>query len=180
MAKRKTHRRKTKAKKVQKSLPQGAFNQAVLSWYSPQYIRFRRGLIWYVIAGLVNASLLGYAIWAGTWSMALVFALLPVVFLIEHRNKPEVVEVIVSQYGIKFGIFQVPFSDIKNFWILHDPPYVDELHILTNQRWHPEITIPLVGADPTVIRQYLVTQIPEWEGKKQSFIDVVTRIFKLN
>jgi len=163
-----------------KSLPKGAFDQAVLSWHSPQYLRFRRGIVWYLLAGLINLSLLAYAIWAGVWTMALVFALLPVVFLVEHRNKPEVVEAVISQFGIKFGVIQTPFSDIKSFWILHDPPHVDELHILTNQRWNPEITIPLVGTDPTVVRQYLVTQIPEWEGRKQSFVDTIVRILKLN
>jgi len=161
-------------------VPKGAFDHAVLSWHSPQYLRFRKGVAWYVIAGLTNAALLAYAIWAGIWSMALVFALLPVVFLIEHKNKPQVVEVIISQFGIKFGIHQVPFSDIKRFWVLHEPPFVDEIHVQTNQRWNPEIVIPLAGADPTVIRQYLVTQVPEWEGRKQSFMDTLTRLFRLN
>ncbi len=176
MAKRKKQRRKTEKNQ---NLPQGAFDTPVLTWLSPQYLRFNRGKLWYLLAGLADIALIAYAVWAGTWTMAIVFILLPIVFLIEHRNKPKVVEVVVSQYGIKFGIVRIAFSDIKRFWVLHDPPFVDELHLLTNDRWHPEITIPLVGADPTLIRQYLVTQIPEWEGKKQSFIETLVRIFKL-
>lgn len=177
MAKRKTHSRSSKG---EKNLPQGAFSKPVFSWFSPQYLRFNRGVVWYMLAGLINFALLGYAIWAEIWTMALVFVLLPIAFLVEQRNKPKVVEVIISEYGVKFGVFRVAYSDIKSFWILHDPPYVDELHILTNQKMHPEITIPLVGTDPALVRQYLVTQVPEWEGKKQSFLENLTRFLRLH
>lgn len=161
-------------------IPKDAFDHAIVTWYAPQFLRFRRGWIWYLLAALFDAAFLVYAIYTQSWTMAAVFAVLPVVYLIENRSKPEPVQVIVSQYGIKFGVFKIAFSDMRGFWVLHEPPYVDELHLLTNNKLHPEITIPLVGTDPTTLRQYLVTQIPEIEGKKQDFMDVLTRFFRLN
>jgi hypothetical protein len=190
MAKRKTNRSKTektqgkhavnKEQQAPAVLPQDAFDNAILSWFAPEFLRFKKGVIWYALAGLFNALMLAYAIWSQSYTMVAVFVLLPLVFLLDQRHKPEVVEVKVSQFGIRFGAIRVPYSDMKGFWILHEPPFVDELHILVKNRSNPEVTIPLVGTDPTLLRQYLVTQIPEWEGKRQSILDVITRFIKLD
>ena len=112
--------------------------------------------------------------------MAAVFIVLPLVYALEHRQKPKTVEVKLSHYGIQYGVLRIPYSDMRKFWILHDPPMLDELRILTNKRLHPEVVIPLVGADPSLVRELMVAQVPEWEGKKPSFLDVFTRFLKLD
>lgn len=156
-----------------------AFDSVLFGWYAPEFIRYERTNWWYLIAGLADLALLVYAIWSGSWSMALVFALLPVIYFLEHRVHPKPVEVIFSAYGIRYGKQRFSYSNIEAFWIFHEPPYMDELHIRTGDKWHPEVVIPLMGADPTELRQFLVTQIPEWEGKKPSFIDNLVRFLKL-
>lgn len=174
-----TEQKKQKEQKAVQELQVAAFDQALIRWYAPEFLRFYKGKTWIAIASFLNVALLVYAIWSGSWTMALVFIVLPLVYALEHRRKPKAVEVAISQYGIKFGVLKLPYSTIRRFWILHDPPYVDELHLLTSNKLHPEVTIPLMGIDPTLLRQYLVTQIPEWEGKKQSTLDILIRFLRL-
>lgn len=159
---------------------QDAFEKAIISWYAPEFLRFHRSFIWYIIAGLLDAALIAYAIWSQSYTMVAVFVVLPLVYVLDQRHKPKTVEVKISQFGVRFGEISAPYSDIKSFWIIHEPPYVDELHLLVKNRLHPEVVIPLVGTDPTFLRQYLVTQVREWEGKKQSAMDVMTKFLKLN
>lgn len=156
-----------------------AFGTVVLGWYAPEFMRFVRTKWWYLGAGLLDLALVAYAIWSGSWSMAAVFIVLPLVYALEHRVHPKAVEVIISPYGIKFGPKRMAYSDIKGFWIYHHPPCVDELHIKLNNRWGTDVAIPLMGADPIQIRQYLVTQIQELEGQKPSLADHLVRFFKL-
>lgn len=157
-----------------------AFGDLLFGWYAPEYLRFERGLKWYLLAALVDALLVFYAFWTGSWSMALVFLVLPVVYLLEHRRHPNLIRVEVSSWGIRFGQIQMPFTEIKRFWIHHQPPLVDELRLETSNRLHPEVIIPLMGANPALIRQYLVTQVPEWEGKSVPVMDLVTRFLRLH
>ncbi len=159
---------------------ESAFDRYVMKWRAPEHFRSTRGWLWYALAILLDGGLLTYAVWTQAWTMLAVFALLPFVVVLEHRRKPKIVDVVISEYGIKFGKLQIPYSQIRRFWILHELPVADELKLLTTSKLHPEITIPLVGVDPTPIRQYLVTQVSEWEGKKQSFLDLLVRILKLN
>lgn len=156
------------------------FDRYVMKWRAPEHFRSTRGWLWYTLAFLLNAALIAYAVWTHSWTMLMVFAFLPFVVVLEHRRQPEIVDVVISEYGIKFGKMEFPYSQIRRFWILHELPFSDELRLLTSSKLHPEITIPLVGIDPTPIRQYLVTQVSEWEGKRQSFLDLLVRILKLN
>jgi len=168
------------AKQKQKFVSEEAFEKPLAAWSAPSFLRYERGTVWFAVMGTLNALLLIYAYLTGSITMALVFVLLPVVLILEHRRKPEMVQVIISEYGIKFGNLKFPYSNIKKFWILHDLPNLDELHLLTNERLHPEVTIPLMGTNPVSLRNYLITQILEWEGAKSSLMDTLVRLLRLN
>ena len=171
---------KRRAERAVQTDVESAFDEGIFGWYAPEWIRFESTWKWYLIAGLVDAALIGYAIWEGSWTMGLVFALVPLIYLLEHHRKPKLTNVIVSHWGIKYGDVKIPFTDIKRFWIHHHPPHVDELRLQTTSRIHPEVVIPLMGASPSLIRQYLVTQVPEWEGKHMPLTDIVTRMLRLH
>lgn len=166
--------------KASSGLPTSAFDEVLMGWVAPEYLRFHRGRLWYVLMFGFDGVLLAYAYFSQSWTMLVLFALIPVILLAEHRNKPEMVEVVFSPYGIKFGRMRLAYSDLKAFWIMHKPPYMDELHLVTNQGLHPEMVIPLMGADPSLLRQFLLTQAPEWEGKDLSFLDILVRVLRLN
>ncbi|MEK7146499.1 MAG: hypothetical protein AAB802_04975 [Patescibacteria group bacterium] len=165
--------------KKEKIGPATAFDQAIMSWTTYEFLRYPRGWIWFTVFGLIFAALITYAITTHSITMAVVFSVVPLVIILEHKRKPKVVQVVVSSYGIKFGEIKLAFSDIKKFWILHEMPYLNELHLLTNRKHHPEFTIPLLDLDPSPIRAYLVTQVPEQEGKEESFLDTLIRLLKL-
>ncbi|MBT4384667.1 hypothetical protein HOD30_02880 [Candidatus Peregrinibacteria bacterium] len=168
------------AKSEKSRVSNEAFEQAVFHWIAPQFIRYKRGVLWYLVMGLLDAALIAYAVWSDAITMVILFVILPLVFLYMQRHKPMDLDVKISPYGIQFGKDKIPFSSIRRFWIFHHPPYVDELHILTDNKWHPELTIPLMGIDPTLVRQYLITQIHEWEGKQPSLIDTLIRLLRLS
>ena len=161
-------------------IPKDAFDQVLFRWRAPEFLRYQRGKLWYIIAGTLNGLLVAYAIWSGSWTMALLFVVVPLVYLWVHRESPKEIDVVFSPYGIKFGPLKFAYTDIKKFWIFHSPPYLDELHLKTNNRLHPEVTIQLMGVDPNLLRQYLVTQVPEWEGKQPSIVESIIRILRLN
>ncbi len=155
------------------------FNKVLVSWLAPEFIRYPRTWLWFFICGLIDMALLAYAYYSGSITMGLVFLVLPVVILLEQRKHPEMKQVIFSPYGIKFGERKFPYSEIKKFWILHHPPHINELHILTNNRISPEVTIHMMDIDPVQLRNFLVTQISELEGKKEPFLETLIRILKL-
>lgn len=169
-------KQKNSAEQIQKM----AYGKAVFSWMAPSFLRFDRGWLWFVNLFVICGALTAYGYFTDSLTMIMVFAIVPFILLLEHQKKPKVNEVQISEYGIRFGKILIPFSNVKRFWIIHNPPFVDELHLLTGSRSNPEIVIQLVGTDPVRLRQFLVTQAYEWEGKHLSFLDVLIRILRLN
>lgn len=167
------------AAKNGQELPKAAFDQALLAWMAPRYLRYERGWIWFAVLFVLAGAMAVYGYFEGSWPMVAFFAILPFVLILEHLKKPEDTVVVVSPYGIRFGELRIPYSHIRRFWILHNPPFVDELHILTDSRVHPELTIQLMGTDAALLRQYLVTQALEWEGKSLGAMDMLVRILRL-
>lgn len=157
-----------------------AFDTALLKWKAPRFLRYERGWLWFVLLFVFCGSLAFYGYYTDSLTMMGSFLLLPAVLILEHRKKPDEVVVVISEYGIKFGEILLPFSSIRRFWILHHPPYLNELHVEVQSKMHKEYTIQLMNLDPTRLRQYLATQVPEWEGKHLSFLETMTRILKLN
>jgi hypothetical protein len=190
LAKQSISKKKTLAKLFKKSASTSAktakaagtstFDQALVTWMAPEFLRYEKTRRWMLIALVFDALFVLYAFATSSWSMALVFILLPVVFYLEHRQKPRMVEVKISAYGIQFGTQRLPYSEIKAFWILHHPPAIDELILKVDNRLHPEVAVPLLGIDPSLIRNYLVTQIVEWEGKTPSALELIIRALRLH
>ncbi len=169
---------KTKAQKAS-SVDESNFDQALAAWMAPHYLRYERGWFWFAAVFTICGGLATYGYLTGSIAMAVLFAIVPLVLMLEHLKKPEAIPVVISPYGIRFGELRIPYSNIRRFWILHHPPYLDELHLLTNSRVHPEITIQLMGTDAALLRGYLITQALEWEGKRLSSMDTLVRILRL-
>ncbi|MFA4814725.1 MAG: hypothetical protein WC653_01320 [Candidatus Gracilibacteria bacterium] len=161
-------------------VPAAAFDEAIFGWIAPEYLRYQRGWLWFTLLILVSGGLIAYAYWTASITMMVLFAVLPLVLILEHGKNPKAVEVIFSPYGVKFGVLRMPYSGLRAFAILHHPPHTDELHLMTNRKTHPEVIIPLMGTNPGLLRQYLVTQLPEQEGKQLSFLDALIRVLRLN
>ena len=166
--------------KDQNPVPAAAFDDVVLGWMSPEYLRFDRGWPWFVMLFGISGLLIWYAYVTGSVTMMVLFSVMPLVLILEHRKKPRTVEVIFSPYGVKFGEMKIPYSNIRSFWILHQLPHVDEVHLMTNRKSHPEVVIQLMGTNPALLRQYLMTQLVEQEGKQISMIDLLVRILRLS
>lgn len=156
-----------------------AFDRPVFQWEAPQFIRFTRGWKWHLSAAVLFGAMGLYALTSQAWIMLVTLLTVYVILVTSHAKKPELFDLKISEYGIAFGPKIIPYSSTKKFWIIHDLPYVNELHILTTDRLHPEVTIPLLNYDPSLLRQYLLRHIPEWEGKREDFLDIIVRLFKL-
>lgn len=160
-------------------MTENAFDNHILEWTAPEYIKHQRGPVWIGIAGSLSAAMIAYAILSGSWTMAMAFLALSIAYYIEHKQEPEDIETAFSEMGIKVGNQVFPFSIMKAFWIIYEPPFVKTLHIRFAKKHMADLTIQLGDQDPAKARNYLATQIPEWEGKEEATFDILTRTFKL-
>ncbi len=157
------------------------YDKALFSWRAPEYLQHEKGALWYLIAGIVAAAFTLVAILQENWTLAIAILIFAVVYYyLQNYHPPKEIEIKISEIGIKIGHKIFPFSHIKAFWIHYDPPYVKTLNFrLDKGHYYHDVSIQMNEEDPVALREYLCTQVPEWEGKNEAFIDILMRLFRL-
>lgn len=156
------------------------YEKAVFSWYAPEYIQHKKSPRWYLAAGIILLFAIILAVIFSNWTFAiaaLVFA--GVYHYIHEKHPPKIIKITISQMGIKVGNMIFPFSHIKAFWIIYQAPFIKTLNLHVKEHFFSNVEIQLGDANPVEVRQFLCSQVPEWEGKNEKLGDVILRLLKL-
>ncbi len=154
-------------------------NKTLFEWVAPEYKTHDKGPIWTTMAGSLTAALVAYAILSGSWTMALAFMMLALVYYLQHRQTPSDITLKITELGIQVADILYPWNHMRAFWIIYEPPFVQTLHIKFAKRHQPELVIQLADENPVMIRKLLLSQLPEWEGKEEAPLDILVRVLKL-
>ncbi len=161
-----------------RSLP-SHYDNVSISWSAPDKIRYKRGLVWKIIMPALLFSAIIIGVIHNAWTFSLAIAAFVMVYYIINREKPKILEVVLSNIGIKVGDRKYPYTKIKSFWVLYEPPYTKNLYIHVDGDFAVHIPIQLGEQDPAIIREFLLEKIPEKEGMKESFVDMFLKILKI-
>lgn len=156
-----------------------AFEHGIISWKAPSYVAHEKTWRWYLVAGIILSGLLIYAVISESWTFAVALITAAYIYIYTHQTPPKEQDIIISEIGIKEGNHYFPYSKIKGFWVIYEPPYVKQLHLIVDNRSISEFTIQLGDQDPAEVRNFLCSQIQEYEGKEETFLDLLTRRLKL-
>lgn len=155
------------------------YGEEIFAWVAPQYIKHEKNVYWYLFAGLLAIILAIWGLFSDAWTFSLVIIVFCAVYYLHHFEHPHDVNIVISEMGIKVGKKVIPFRNIRAFWLYYLPGHVEVLNLLTTDSLFPEISIQLNGQDPVPVRNYLLKQIPEWEGKEESLLEAVLRLLKI-
>jgi hypothetical protein len=170
--------RRAKIREFIESQP-SAYDNTEISWDAPEHIKHKRGKVWKVIVSalLTAAIVTGFVHQAWTFSLAIVaFAL---VYYLLNKEHPQDVEISVSNIGIKVGKRRYPFTRIKSFWLVYEPPYTKTLYVRVEGDLVVDVSIQLNDQDPSEVRDFLIERIPEREGHNQSLTEIFSRLLKI-
>lgn len=180
-----THAQKREAKSVNftpKVSPEELklYDKAIFSWTAPEYIQHHRTIRWYMFAAIIAGLFLLSAAFMQNWTMVIaVVAFAGVYVYLQHHHPPKRIHITISAMGIKVGNMIFPYQNIQAFWIFYNPPHVKTMNLRVHKHFFSDVVIQLDDQDPVQIREYLVGQVPEWEGKTEQFGDILLRLLKL-
>lgn len=153
--------------------------QVLQQWQAPEFLKYERGKVWYIVMGTLSALLIMYAIWTNAVTMAIAFIVLVGVYYISHHKDPKIIDVQLTSFGIHVGKKVIPYNQVKAFWVIHHPPHINYLKLLTSDSFMSEITIQLGTKSPGSIRTTLIKHVPEYEGRGESMVDILIRATRL-
>ncbi|MCX6807674.1 MAG: hypothetical protein NTZ80_02645 [Patescibacteria group bacterium] len=155
-------------------------DKILLGWNAREWIQHEKGTTWWIIAGIAVIIAVIVALIYGQWTTAVVFALLGGTYYLISHEKPRVVPISITEFGVHFGDKFWQYANIRKFWIVYDPPHVTTLHLdIKEGKMIKEIVIQLEDLNPLDVRDTLARQIPEAEGQEERSLDKIARTLKI-
>lgn len=155
-------------------------DEVVLGWHAREWMDHEKGSMWWTVAGILVVLVVVISLIYGSWTTAVVFALLAGTYYLLAHERAEVVEVSVTELGVRFGEKFWQYANIKEFWLVYDPPRVTTLHLeIREGKFKKEIVIQMEDVNPLDVRDALSQQIPEAEGMEEGALDQMARVLKI-
>lgn len=149
------------------------------TWDFPEHDQHQRSKRWYFISVILLVALLVYSYYSENPLLAVIILLGVLTFIITELRGPDYHSCAIAEDGLVIGQNFYAFDDIKNFYIIYQPPLVKMLYVEPKSILRPRIGIPLQDQDPVLIRDILLNFIPEDLDKEEEPIsDFIGRLFK--
>lgn len=150
-------------------------------WAIQEYNQHERGAMWYIIFGTLAVLLIAYAIFSGNFLFALIIILAAVIIFLQSHQAPPLVPFRITELGVAVGSRFYPYTELKDFYLIYQPPAVKTLFIVPQQVYRPMLRIPLLDKNPVEIRHTLREFLPEdTEKEEEPFSDTFARTWKIH
>ncbi len=145
-------------------------SSVLYKWRAPEHEKIEKDKNWFLIAGLVLAVIIIYAIFTDGLIMAITFILLGMVGFIILNKNPRVINFYITDDGVIADKEIYEFENIQSFWIFYENDGLKSISLRLKSKFMPFVHIPLGDEDPTVVREILLNYLEEIK-QKPSVID---------
>lgn len=168
-----------KEKKPKEEAPAPDHGALLGSWGFLEHERHERGMWWYIIAGIVLLALIVYSIYDQNYLLTVILVLALFVFAITEVRGPDTRTFAIYEDGMLVGTAFYPFSEIRNFFIIYEPPHVKMLYFDPKSIFRPMVRVPLFDENPNDLRTVLLEFISEDIDREQEPVsDFLGRFFR--
>ncbi len=136
--------------------------RVLLSWMIPEFEKHDRSFGWHVLAVLAGLALLVIAVLTQNYLFAVIIVLAAVLVYRQSTRHPGSLPFAIMEDAVNIGNQSLyEFKELKNFWIIYEPPKVKKLFFSFRSGFRPDLIIPLQDQNPLQIRRALAPYLPE-------------------
>ncbi|MFQ6610626.1 MAG: hypothetical protein ACE5D7_07485 [Fidelibacterota bacterium] len=156
------------------------YGDILMSWKVEEFEKHNRSKTWYISIFIIGGALLIYSIAAANFLFAVIIVMIGIVSLLSSTREPGQLNFSIHEDGIEHGTQFYLYKELKNFWIIYEPPEIKSLYIDFKSALRPHLTIPLKTKNPVDVRRTLLKYIDEDATKEEEpFSDALGRMLKL-
>jgi hypothetical protein len=150
-------------------------------WTIQEYEQHKRGVLWYVLVISFGMFFVIFGFVTNNFLFALIIILSAIILFIQSKQSSPQVDILIAELGIIVGQRFYPYSELKSFFIIYQPPEVKTLFIDTKNSIRPMLRIPILDQNPVDIRNDLLDFLDEdLEQENEPISDTFARRWKIN
>jgi hypothetical protein len=142
-----------------------------LEWDFPEYENQQVNRTWYIVGAIILAGLILYSVLTANFLFAIILLLAVFVIIFQFFQVPREINVRIGEDGVIVDKKFYPYKDLKNFWIVYDPPAYKYLYLEFKSDIRGTYPVPLVDENPLKIREYLLNYVDEDIEKEEAGFD---------
>lgn len=166
--------------KVEEQVEAPDHGATLMSWDFSEHEAHDRGKWWYAISAVVVIVLFWFSYYDKNFLLAIIISLVILIFVISELRGPGYHNFAITEDGLVAGPQFFPYADLRNFFIIYQPPEVKSLYFDPKSIWQPHIGVALGDQDPNEVREILLNFLPEdLDKEEEPTSDFLGRLFKL-
>lgn len=150
----------------------------LFQWNAPVQRIIERTRQWYVISGVVSLAIATYGILSGSWPLAVVSVLCGAIYYLLRDHTPRETTCAFFESGVLYDGKFNRWEEFSGFWILETPTH-NELHLVFASKRKGDVIVQMLGLPVQNMKLLCGQFLTELTEKKESLIDIFSRIAKL-
>lgn len=137
-------------------------DEPVFQWEAHEYEYIEKHPKWYWIMGIALLAIIVYAIITNSILMAITFIMIGMLGYVYAEREPKMIQMEINPEGVIADKIMYEYDDLKSFWIFYEVEAGFKVLSLHSQKtFLPHIHIPVGDANPILIREVLLSYLPE-------------------
>jgi len=151
-----------------------------ITWTALSHSQYKRSSSWYLGFILISAALILYAIFVDHNILTLVmFGLMIIIVFTFSLQKPVKINYKLTKLGVHADEAFYPYSIIKKFWIIYQPPLNKSVNFKTTAYINNNLRWDLADQNPVEIKQFLAEHIDEDLDQREGLSEALARSLKI-
>lgn len=148
-----------------------ASDDILAQWQIPEFYKHAKTKKWYWVFAVVIVALLIFCYFTQNYLFAIIIVLITILYLIIEKTDIKTLDFTITYDGIFIANKFTEFKNLKDFYIIYQPPQIKNLYLQYKNTFRPYMQIPLLDQNPVEIRKILLEFLPEDLAKE----DIPTR-----
>jgi hypothetical protein len=151
----------------------------LMSWDVPEYVKYKRSTGWYIWLGIISLAVLVYSFFTSNFLLGVIVVIFVTIIIAHNLGDPGTVNFSIYEDGVILGSKHKPWTELKSFWIIYEPPEVKTLYFdLKGLR--PSLSVDLMDQNPVKVKEIIIKFLKEDLTQDKELIgDELSRLLKL-
>lgn len=151
--------------------------EPILEWQAPEFRHYPKNAAWFITFFIIVGLILAYEIFQHDWFGAIALGIIAIFFAIFAQHKPKVVNITISTHGLHIDDAHIPYSRIRQFWIVDNDNH-KTLNLDTTAYLNHQLAIELAEQDADEVQEILEQLLPQNPESRETVAQSIAHRFR--